>query len=67
MIDPSELIEIHIGKMTFIYLLYIDPGNGALLLQIVVAAGTGALFYFGKIWTRVKRIFLREGPRRNDQ
>jgi hypothetical protein len=48
-------------------MLYIDPGNGTLLLQILIAGITGAIFYFGKIWTRIKRFFIRDNSLKNGQ
>jgi hypothetical protein len=49
-------------KQNLSLLLYIDPGNGTLLVQIILAGITGALFYFGKLWTRLKKLFVKEEP-----
>jgi len=40
-------------------LLYIDPGSGSYLLQAIIAAVLGALFYFKNIWFRVKSFFVK--------
>lgn len=38
-------------------LLYLDPGSGSYLVQMIIAAILGALFYFRNIWFRVKSFF----------
>ncbi len=48
------------------YLLYIDPGNGTLLLQVLLAGITGAIFYFRKSWIRLKRYLVRDHSLKND-
>jgi hypothetical protein len=60
----SQFLESH---RLLPYLLYIDPGNGALLLQVLLAALTGALFYFRKFFLRFKRFFVRDNSPKNDQ
>jgi hypothetical protein len=37
------------------YLIYIDPGSGSYVIQALVAAVTGGLFFFKNI-----RIYLRD-------
>lgn len=39
------------------YLLYIDPGSGSYLVQVIIAAVLGAAFYFKTIWWRIKAFF----------
>ena len=39
--------------------LYIDPGSGALLLQLLLAGAAGALFHVTKPWRRLKSIITR--------
>jgi hypothetical protein len=41
------------------YLLYIDPGSGSLLIQAIIAAVVGALFYFKNAWFYVKNFFVK--------
>ena len=36
---------------------YIDPGEGALFLQMFLAGVVGALFYLSKCWKGIKIIF----------
>ena len=45
-------------------LAYVDPGSGTFLLQILAAAGVGALFYLRHIKNWVKELFSRRqrGP-----
>ena len=50
-------------------LLYIDPGSGSYLLQAIIAAVLGVLFYFKTIWFRIKSFFTKEkkeDPSKND-
>jgi hypothetical protein len=39
------------------FLLYIDPGSGSYLVQVIIAAILGAVFYFKGIWLRIKLFF----------
>jgi len=39
--------------------LYVDPGSGSYLIQAIIAAILGALFYFKNIWFRVKAFFFK--------
>ena len=48
------------------YLLYIDPGSGSYLVQVIVAAVLGVAFFFKNLkmyilrgWQYVKSIFYR--------
>lgn len=41
----------------FHFLLYVDPGSGSYLLQMIIAGVLGAVFYFRNIWFRVKTFF----------
>jgi len=42
-----------------IHLLYIDPGSGSYLVQVIVAAVLGIGFFFKNIWAYIKSIFYR--------
>jgi TRAP-type uncharacterized transport system fused permease subunit len=46
------------------YLLYIDPGSGSYLVQVIIAAILGAAIYFKTIWLKVKMFF---GGRKKEQ
>lgn len=39
------------------YLLYIDPGSGSYLVQVIVAAALGAAFWIKMSWHRIKAFF----------
>ena len=41
------------------FLLYIDPGSGSYLMQIIVAAVLGIAFFFKNIVLSVKLFFHR--------
>ena len=39
------------------HLLYIDPGSGSYLVQVIVAAALGAAFWIKMSWNRLKSFF----------
>ena len=43
-----------------ILLLYIDPGSGSYLVQVVIAGILGAFFYFKNIWRKIRAFFTRD-------
>jgi TRAP-type uncharacterized transport system fused permease subunit len=44
--------------------MYIDPGSGSYLIQVIIAAILGALFYFKNLWWKVKAFFWK--PKKED-
>ena len=46
------------------HLLYIDPGSGSYLVQVIIAAVLGISFYFKTIWLRIKLFF---GAKKKEQ
>ena len=42
--------------------LYIDPGSGSYLVQVIIAAVLGVAFYFKTIWWRIKAFFKGKDP-----
>lgn len=40
-----------------IFFLYIDPGSGSYILQMIIAAILGASFFFKNFWLSVKNFF----------
>ncbi len=42
--------------MHFAPLLYLDPGSGSFLIQILIAALLGAGVFIGAQWSKVKRM-----------
>lgn len=47
-------------------LLYLDPGSGSYLLQLLVASALGALFVFRGYLGRIKDYLLRKLGRAED-
>ena len=45
-------------------LLYVDPGSGSYLIQVIIAAVLGALFYFIGLWLKIKAFFYK--PKKED-
>jgi hypothetical protein len=43
--------------MHFAPLLYLDPGSGSFLIQLLIAALLGAGVFIGASWNKVKRLF----------
>ena len=43
-------------KYTF---LYLDPGSGSYLLQVIIAAILGGLMFFKNFWIKVKSFFIK--------
>lgn len=48
------------------YLLYIDPGSGSYLVQVIAAAVLGVAFFFRNIRLYIKSIFTRTPKKPND-
>ena len=39
--------------------LYVDPGSGSYLVQVIVAGVLGAAFYFKSGWNYLKSLFRK--------
>ena len=39
------------------FLIYIDPGSGSYILQMIIAAVLGVSFFFKNFWLNVKSFF----------
>jgi ATP-dependent Zn protease len=48
------------------WLLYIDPGSGSYLVQVIVAAALGVAFFFRNIKNSIKAFFTRHSKKIND-
>jgi hypothetical protein len=44
--------------MTILF-LYIDPGSGSYLVQVIIAAILGGAFWIKKFWRKIKSFFSR--------
>lgn len=47
-------------------LLYIDPGSGSYLIQVIIAGILGVVFFFKNIWAWMKSVFIRSSEKTND-
>ena len=44
------------------FFLYIDPGSGSYLVQVIIAAVLGAGFFFRNSWYKIKSFFVKPKP-----
>jgi hypothetical protein len=42
------------------FLLYLDPGSGSFLIQLLIAGVAGAGLAIAVSWTKIKRFFNRK-------
>lgn len=53
------------------YLLYIDPGSGSYLVQVIIAALLGVAFYFKNLWWKFRSFFTKNNkeqqPKKEDE
>ena len=47
-------------------LLYIDPGSSSYLIQVIIAAVLGVLFYFKNTWLWIKSFFAKT-PKKTEE
>ncbi len=47
-----------------LFLLYIDPGSGSYLVQMIIAGVLAGLFYFKNLWFKIKSFFSK--PKKDD-
>ena len=50
-------------KYTF---LYLDPGSGSYILQVIIAAVLGGLMFFKNFWLKVKAFFFKPKPKEEE-
>ena len=43
-----------------IFWLYIDPGSGSLLFQLLISGVVGLLAFFKIYWKKIKNFFVKE-------
>jgi len=46
-------------KYTF---LYLDPGSGAYVIQVIIAAVLGGMMFFKNGWIKIKSFFVKPKP-----
>jgi hypothetical protein len=47
--------------------LYIDPGGGSYLIQVIIAAVLGVAFYFKTGWNWIKSFFVKKKPEKPEE
>ena len=55
------------GKSATNNLLYLDPGSGSILLQLLIASGLGALFVIRSSWGKIKAFFNKSSEEDSTQ
>jgi hypothetical protein len=48
------------------YWLYIDPGSGSYMLQMIIAAVLGVSFFFKNFWLNIKAFFTGKRSKKED-
>lgn len=50
------------------FFVYIDPGSGSYILQMIIAAVLGVSFFFKNFWLAIKAFFLgKKTKKENDK
>ncbi len=49
-----------------LFILYIDPGSGSYLVQIIAAAVLGVVFFFRNIKLYIRSFFTRSSKKQKD-
>ena len=39
--------------------LYLDPGSGSFLVQLLIASAAGLAIFIGTSWRKIKRLFSK--------
>ncbi len=47
--------------------LYLDPGSGSFILQVLLAALLGGGFAIKAYWKKIKAIFVKTPPEESDE
>ncbi len=45
--------------------LYLDPGSGTYLIQVIIAAVLGGMMFFKNGWIKIKSLFIKPKPENN--
>ena len=45
------------------FFLYLDPGSGSYILQVIIAAVLGGLMFFKNFWIKIKSFFVKPKPK----
>ena len=49
------------------FLLYIDPGSGSYILQMIIAAVLGVSFFFKNFWLTIKSFFTGKKAKQEEE
>jgi hypothetical protein len=49
------------------FLLYIDPGSGSYILQMIIAAVLGVSFFFKNFWLTIKSFFFGKKAEKKEE
>jgi hypothetical protein len=49
------------------FFLYLDPGSGSYLIQVIIAAVLGVGFFFKNFWFRIKSFFTKNKPKAEEE
>ena len=49
------------------FFLYIDPGSGSYILQMIIAAVLGVSFFFKNFWLAIKTFFTGKKPKEKEE
>ncbi len=50
-----------------LFFLYIDPGSGSYLVQVIIAAVLGFTFFFKNFWLKIRSFFVKPKPEQKDE
>lgn len=48
-------------------LLYLDPGSGSYLVQVIIAGVLAVIFYFKSGWNWIKSFFVKTPPKEEEE
>ena len=49
-----------LGSSPKVDLLYLDPGSGSILIQLIIASALGAALIVKTSWSRIKNFFRKD-------
>jgi hypothetical protein len=49
------------------FLLYIDPGSGSYIVQVLIGAALGVAMFFKNIKVFIKSLFIRSPKKQKDE
>lgn len=46
--------------------IYLDPGSGSFLIQLLIASIAGLVIFVGASWRKIRRFFSRNKPPKDE-